>query len=83
MAHGVPVVASRTSALPDAAGDAAILIDPVNTDQLAAELNRLATDEDLRADLIRRGLDRARMFPWEAAVQKTWAVYRTLLAGAG
>jgi len=83
MAHGVPVIASRTSALPEAAGDAAILVDPVNIDQLAAELNRLAADEDLRADYIRRGLHRARQFPWEAAVEKTWEVYRTLLAGAG
>ena len=83
MAHGVPVIASRSSALPEAGGDAAILIDPVNVDQLAAELNRLAADEDLRADLIRRGLDRARMFPWEAAVEKTWDVYGTLLAGTG
>jgi glycosyltransferase involved in cell wall biosynthesis len=83
MAHGVPVIVSGTSALPEAAGDAAILVDPVNIDQLAAELNRLSADEDLRAGLIRRGLDRARMFPWEAAVEKTWDVYCALLAGAG
>lgn len=83
MAHGVPVIASRSSALPEAAGDAAILVDPTDIDQLAAELNRLAADEDLRANLIRRGYERARLFPWEAAVEKTWDVYRALLAGAG
>jgi glycosyltransferase involved in cell wall biosynthesis len=80
MAHGIPVITSQCSALPEAAGDAAILVDPSNTDQLAAALNRVASDADLRADLIRRGLDRARMFPWEAAVEKTWDVYRSLLA---
>jgi glycosyltransferase involved in cell wall biosynthesis len=83
MAHGVPVITSQSdSALPETAGDAAILVDPTDIDQLAAELNRLATDEDLRADLIRRGLDRARLFPWEAAIEKTWDVYGALLAGA-
>jgi glycosyltransferase involved in cell wall biosynthesis len=79
MAHGVPVITSQCSALPEAAGDAAILIDPTNTDQLAVELTRLASDADLRADLARRGLARARMFPWEAAVEKTWRVYESLL----
>jgi len=82
MAHGVPAIASRSSALLETAGDAAILIDPLDTDQLAAELNRLAADDDLRADLIRRGYDRARMFSWEAAVERTWDVYRALIGGA-
>jgi glycosyltransferase involved in cell wall biosynthesis len=82
MAHGIPVITSQTSALPEAAGDAAILVDPTNVDQLAAELNRLASDESLRSDLSRRGRDRARLFPWEAAVAKTWDVYQLLLAGA-
>jgi glycosyltransferase involved in cell wall biosynthesis len=82
MAHGIPVITSNRSALPEAAGDAAILVDPTNVDQLAAELNRLASEESLRADLARRGRDRARQFPWETAVEKTWAVYQSLLAGA-
>lgn len=79
MAHGIPVITSQSSALPEAAGDAAILVDPLDTDALAAALYRLACDEDLRADLIRRGLDRARQFSWEAAVEKTWGVYRSLV----
>jgi glycosyltransferase involved in cell wall biosynthesis len=80
MAHGIPVVTSQSSALPEAAGDAAILVDPFNTDELAGALTQLASDEGLRADLVRRGLDRARLFPWEAAVEKTWAVYSGLTA---
>ena len=79
MAQGIPVITSQCSALPEAAGDAAILIDPLDTDELAAELNRLASDQDLRADLIHRGLDRARLFPWAAAVERTWDVYQSLL----
>jgi len=78
MAHRIPVITSDRSALPEAAGDAALLVDPENVDHLAAALNRLASDAELRADLIRRGLDRARLFPWGAAVEKTWNVYGTL-----
>ena len=51
MAHGVPVIASNSSALPEVCGDAAILVDPDQTDQIAAELLRLATEPDVRKDL--------------------------------
>jgi glycosyltransferase involved in cell wall biosynthesis len=75
MAHGVPVIASNASALPEVAGDAAVLIDPRDTDALADALLRLADDDALRGQLIRRGFARARQFTWESAVEKTWAVY--------
>ena len=81
MAHGVPVITSQRSALPEAAGDAAVLVDPTDTEQLSSAMRRLATDEECRADLIRRGLDRARMFSWDATVEKTWDVYRALGVG--
>jgi glycosyltransferase involved in cell wall biosynthesis len=80
MAHGVPVITSNRSALPEAAGDAALLVDPFATDALAAALNQLAADADLRELLAAKGRERARMFSWEAAVAKTWDVYQTLLA---
>jgi len=79
MAHGVPVVASNTSALPEVCEDAAILIDPLDTAELAWQLQRLASDEDVRRDLIARGLARVGDFSWERAVSKTWNVYRELL----
>jgi glycosyltransferase involved in cell wall biosynthesis len=75
MAHGIPVLTSNCSAMPEVAGDAAILVDPLN---LGDSLLRLATDASLRDDLSRRGLARARQFSWEAAVEKTWAVYDEL-----
>jgi glycosyltransferase involved in cell wall biosynthesis len=78
MVHGVPVVTSNASALPEAAGDAALLVDPRDTDALADALRRLAADEALRDDLIRRGLARARQFTWESAVEQTWSVYTSL-----
>jgi glycosyltransferase involved in cell wall biosynthesis len=80
MAHGVPVIASNSSALPEVCGAAAILVDPTNTDELAAGLVRLAAEPDVREDYIARGLARASKFTWKAAVEKTWDVYRELLA---
>jgi glycosyltransferase involved in cell wall biosynthesis len=72
MAHGVPVLTSNCSAMPEVAGDAALLVDPLH---MRDGLLHLATDESLRDDLKRRGLERIKQFSWESAVQKTWAVY--------
>jgi glycosyltransferase involved in cell wall biosynthesis len=79
MAAGVPVISSSRSAMPEVCGDAAELIDPTSVDELASALLRLATDQSRRGELIARGLDRAKQFPWEKAVEKTWAVYQELL----
>ena len=79
MAHGVPVLTSNRSAMPEVAGDAALLVDPLDTNAIAANLASLAGDAALRDDLARRGLDRARQFSWQSAVEKTWQVYREIL----
>jgi glycosyltransferase involved in cell wall biosynthesis len=78
MAAGAPVLTSDRSALPEVAGDAALLVDPNDTAALTAALRRLAEDEALRRDLAVRGLERALLFTWEKAVLQTWAVYTEL-----
>lgn len=78
MDAGIPVIAGNRSAMPEVCGDAAELIDPLNENDLASALLRLATDETLRAELVARGLDHARQFRWENAVTKTIAAYREL-----
>ncbi|MGB9634719.1 MAG: glycosyltransferase, partial [Chloroflexaceae bacterium] len=80
-ACGTPVLTSATSALPEVAGDAALLVDPCDTDAIAAALNRLATDALLRADLRARGLERAAGFTWERCARDTLAVLLETLAG--
>lgn len=75
MARGVPVLTSNCSGMTEVAGDAAVLVDPLD---IGDALARLAADEVLRADLARRGLERARQFTWESAVEKTWSVYDEL-----
>ena len=82
MAHGLPVITSRSSAMPEVAGDAALLVDPLNVDDLAYALTRLATDQSLREDLIARGRARALRFTWDSAVAQTWAVYEKVMAAS-
>ncbi len=72
MAHGIPVVTSNRSAMPEIAGDAAILVDPFDVDAIADGLLRASANA---VDLAQRGLERARQFSWSSAVEKTWAVY--------
>jgi glycosyltransferase involved in cell wall biosynthesis len=78
MAHGVPVITSSRSALPEVAGNAALLVDPFDIDAIGDSLVRLAEGNALREDLVRRGLDRARLFTWQSAVEQTWSVYHEI-----
>ena len=78
MASSVPVIASNRSALPEVAGDAALLVNPDDVEEIAAGLVRLASDEPLCDDLARRGRQRASQFSWESALAKTWEVYSEL-----
>jgi glycosyltransferase involved in cell wall biosynthesis len=79
MAAGAPVVTSTRSALPEVAGDAALLVDPEDTEALGATLRILAGEEDLRRDLACRGMARASLFTWEKAARETWDIYREVL----
>jgi len=78
MASGIPVVTSNRSALPEVAGDAALLVDPERTEDLADALRRITRDEDLQAALVNRGRAWAKLFSWERAVRETWQVYENI-----
>jgi glycosyltransferase involved in cell wall biosynthesis len=75
MAAATPVLTSDRSALAEVAGDAAVLVDPENQEAVAQALRDLTRHDDLRRDLSRRGLERAKLFSWEKAVRETWDVY--------
>jgi glycosyltransferase involved in cell wall biosynthesis len=79
MACGTPVVVSRTSALPEIVGDAALLVEPTDTDGLTVSMWRLLSDTELRQQLIDKGLKRARLFSWRKAAEETLAIYRRLM----
>jgi len=76
MACGVPVVASNLSAIPEVAGEAALLVDPRDIDQLCDAMERVLRDKRLQGALRKRGLKRAQGFSWERAARETIAVYQ-------
>ena len=78
MARGVPVVTSNRSAMPEVAGDAALLVDPENDDAITEALRSLASDRTQQNDLRARGLARAHQFSWDNTVDATWRVYEEL-----
>ena len=76
MGHGIPVLTSNGSALAEVAGDAALMVDPERTEEIAEGLQRLAWDEDLREALSIKGRARAHEYPWKRSVRETYLVYR-------
>jgi glycosyltransferase involved in cell wall biosynthesis len=76
MACGCPVVAARAGAIPEVVDDAALLFDPRSPDQLADALLRVIIDSQVRAELVARGLARAKEFTWERCAAETFKVLR-------
>jgi glycosyltransferase involved in cell wall biosynthesis len=76
MACGTPTIVSNISSLPEVVGDAALLVDPRDPEELAVAMQRLLSDDDLHAELSEKGLQRARVFSWERAARRTLDVYR-------
>lgn len=74
--EGIPVACSTVTSLPEQAGDAALLFDAVSVEAIAHAVRRMATDEDLRAELIRKGERRLQDFSWERTAKAYRAVYR-------
>jgi glycosyltransferase involved in cell wall biosynthesis len=79
MRAGVAVIASNRSAIPEVCGDAALLIDPFDENQLAEALVFLSRDENARNNFELLGATRAARFTWERSAAQTWAVYQELI----
>jgi glycosyltransferase involved in cell wall biosynthesis len=80
MACGTPTIVSNSSSLPEVVGDAALLVDPKNPEEIAVAMHRLLTDDALHAELCAKGLQRARCFSWESAARSTLEVYYKVVA---
>jgi glycosyltransferase involved in cell wall biosynthesis len=76
MACGVPVITSNTTALPEVAGDAALLVNPLEVDELADAIVTVIEEPDVAESLRAKGFERVKQFTWERAAQETLAVYR-------
>ncbi len=80
MAAGVPVVTSNVSSLPEVAGDAALLADPLDVQALADNIQRLLLDDDLRQSCIAKGYVRCKHFTWERSADILVELYQRLMA---
>ncbi|MFN4083028.1 MAG: glycosyltransferase family 4 protein [Bacteroidia bacterium] len=76
MACGVPVITSNTSSMPEIAEDAAILVDPNNENEIADKITLLLNDEQLKNNLIKKGIERAKNFTWQNNALQTINVYK-------
>lgn len=76
MACGTPVISSNASSLPEVVGKAGLLINPGDTEGLAAEIHKLLSQAALCQELIERGREQAKRFTWERAARQLLLAYR-------
>ena len=82
MSCGTPVITSNVSSMPEVAGKAALLVDPLSEVELATAMLKLAGDGELRGTMRDRGRIQAARFSWERTADETWVVYERVLHGA-
>jgi glycosyltransferase involved in cell wall biosynthesis len=80
MRCGTPLITSDLSAIPEIAGDAALLVDPYRVDEIAEAMDRIASDAALQKRLSHAGLERSSAFSWERTARESLSAYRCLAA---
>jgi glycosyltransferase involved in cell wall biosynthesis len=83
MKCGTPVIAGNRTSLPEVVGDAGILVDPFDVNAIAAAIERLVDDPDLRQQLSVKGVARSRLFDWNETARRTLNVYEQVVGGLG
>jgi glycosyltransferase involved in cell wall biosynthesis len=79
MACGTPVISANVSSLPEVAGDAAILVDPLDVQAIADAVCSLQSDSMLRQSYIEKGLARTKQFSWRSSTEQVVQVYESLV----
>ncbi|UNM21772.1 glycosyltransferase family 4 protein [Pseudomonas sp. ArH3a] len=78
MAHDCPVISSGTSSMPEVIGDAGVLFDPLNGDEMAGAIERVVYSDNEIARLVELGHERLKHFSWQRCTQETLAIYQSL-----
>jgi glycosyltransferase involved in cell wall biosynthesis len=78
MACGTPVIVSNRSSFPEVVGDAGLLVDPYDVEEMAVAMSRVLSDRELHACLVEKGQKRASLFSWEKAAAETLDLYHSL-----
>jgi glycosyltransferase involved in cell wall biosynthesis len=72
MSCGVPVVTSNVTSMPEASGDAALLVNPISFEEIANAMSEFYSNDALRATLIQKGFEQSKKFGWDKTAQKLW-----------
>jgi len=78
-ASGCPVICSKTSSLPEVAGDAVVYFDPTDKLSMLNSIKKVIYDDKLRKRLIDKGIERKKEFTWEKTAEKTKKIYEEIL----
>ncbi len=78
MASGTPVITSNTSSLPEVAGDAGILVDALNENEIFEAYRKILSDKKLQMEMIQKGLEQAKKFEWKRSVEILEKVYEKM-----
>ncbi|MFH2070909.1 MAG: glycosyltransferase family 1 protein [Elusimicrobiota bacterium] len=79
MACGVPVIASNTTSIPEVVGDAGILVNPLNEEEILTAILKVLNDGQLKKELGLKGINRAKFFSWEKTARETLEVFKRAL----
>ena len=82
MACGTPVISSNASSLSEALGDAALFVDPMDSDGFAKAILKLLSDETLYDKMVARGLKQAEQYTWDRYCDDTYKVYKKIWESA-
>ena len=78
MASGVPVITSNVSSLPEVAGDATILVDPLSEDEIFEAYKKIRNDSNYREEMILKGYEQAKKYQWKNSVEVLEKVYEKM-----
>ncbi len=79
MSVGLPVIAARSSCLPEVYGDAALFFNPSDTNDLVEKITSLQKDKALRQSLIKKGFIQIKKYSWAKMATETWQIYHSVL----
>lgn len=79
MASGVPTLTANISSMPEVVGNAALVANPLDIDDIVIKLQRLISDTGYRNELKQRGIQQASKFSWETCIENTIAVYQKVI----
>jgi glycosyltransferase involved in cell wall biosynthesis len=83
MACGCPVITSRETACAEVAGDAALLVDPRSTDDIAEKMRRIAADQTLRNNLSAKGIERSSIYSWRESAERLLEIFESIIRKQG